>query len=251
MKFIQFNTIDEESNRAIDEYLKSMLPVESPALQLGGTLTETAAEGEVLFEQYGCAECHPAPLYTDLELHPSPILGEDGGWENRSFATPTLVEVWRSAPYMYNGSAKTIEEAVRHFVPEGTSDGDVAKISEFVRSIGTVGEDYGVEQVFWTDTDGNEGQGRIPSYARVTGFTVRCQTENAVPAYAHVRWVTDDGEVNYRYSLGEMAYNTAVHVAVGEDYMVLADERYRLEIMIEDKKGNPLASTYVLTVKEN
>ncbi len=250
MKFIQFNTIDEESNKAIDEYLKSMLPVESPALQLDGTLNETAAEGEVLFEEYGCAECHPAPLYTDLKLHKSPILGEDGGWENREFATPTLVEVWRSAPYMYNGSAKTIEEAVRHFVPEGTSDEDVAKIAEFVRSIGVEGEDYGVEQVFWTDSDGNEGQGRIPSYARVTGFTVRCQAENAEPGYARVRWITDDGEVNYQYSLGEMAYNTAVHVDVGEDYMILVDERYRLEISIVDKKGNPLASTYVLTVKE-
>ena len=251
MKFIQFNTLDEESNRAIDEYLKSLLPVESPALELDGTLTETAAEGKVLFEQYGCAECHPAPLYTDLELHQSPILGGDGGWENRSFATPTLVEVWRSAPYMYNGSALTLEDAVRHFVPEGTSGDDIAKISEFVRSIGTEGEDYGVEQVFWTDTDGNEGQGRIPSHARVTGFTVRCQAEDAEPAYAHVRWVTDDGEVSYRYSLGEMAYNTAVHVAVGEDYMVLADGRYRLEIELTDKKGNPLASPYVLTVKEN
>ena len=228
-----------------------MLPEESPALQLDGTLTETAAEGRDLFEQYGCAECHPAPLYTDLELHTSPILGDDGGWENRDFATPTLVEVWRSAPYMYNGSAKTIEDAVRHFVPEGTSDDDVTKIAEFVRSIGTVGEDYGVEQVFWTDADGNEGQGRIPPYARVTGFTVRCQAEDAVPGYARVRWVTDDGEVNYRYSLGEMAYNTAVHVDVGEDYMSLVDERYRLEISIEDKNGNPLAARYILTVKEN
>ncbi len=251
MKFIQFNTLDEESNKAIDEYLKSMLPVESPALQLDGTLTETAAEGRDLFEQYGCAQCHPAPLYTDLKLHTSPILGDDGGWENREFATPTLVEVWRSAPYMYNGSALTIEDAVRHFVPAGTSEEDIAKISEFVRSIGTEGEDYGVEQVFWTDTDGNEGQGRVPAHARVTGFTVRCQAENAEPGYARVRWVTDDGEVNYQYSLGEMAYNTAVHVAVGEDYMILSDERYRLEISIVDKNGNPLASTYVLTVKEN
>ena len=152
---------------------------------------------------------------------------------------------------MYNGSAKTIEDAVRHFVPEETSDDDVAKISEFVRSIGTEGEDYGVEQVFWTDTDGNEGQGRMPAHARVTGFTVRCQAEDAEPGYVRVRWVMDDGEVNYQYSLGEMAYNTAVHVAVGEDYMLLSDERYRLEISIVDKNGNPLASTYVLTVKEN
>ena len=251
MKFIQFNTIDEESNRAIDEYLKSMLPVESPALQLGGTLTETAAEGEVLFEQYGCAECHPAPLYTDLKLHQSPILGEDGGWENRDFATPTLVEVWRSAPYMYNGSAKTIEDAVRHFVPEGTSDDDVAKIAEFVRSIGTVGEDYGVEQVFWTDDNGNEGQGRPVHGSQITGFTVRCQAENAEPAYAKITAYTADGSVNLErsYSLGTVAYNTAVKVAL-DDGNFFVDKTFEFHIELTDKKGNPLASTYVLTVKE-
>ena len=257
MKFIQFNTLDEESNKAIDEYLKSMLPEESPALQLDGTLTETAAEGRDLFEQYGCAECHPAPLYTDLELHTSPILGDDGGWENRDFATPTLVEVWRSAPYMYNGSARTIEDAVRHFVPEGTSEDDIAKISEFVRSIGTVGEDYGVEQVFWCNADGVEGQGK-PKLSeaapglKITGFTVRCQKENAAPAYAKVTTYTANGHVNIErtYSLGEMAYNTAVHVDVSEVVFALTEE-LRLEIELTDKKGNPLASTYVLTVKEN
>lgn len=251
MKFIQFNTIDEESNKAIDEYLRSMLPVESPALELGGTLTETAAEGKELFEQYGCVQCHPAPLYTDLKHHTSPILGEDGGWENRDFATPTLVESWRSAPYMYNGSAKTIEDAVRHFVPEGTSDDDVAKISEFVRSIGTEGEDYGVEQVFWRDSEGNEGQGRPVAGSVVTGFTVRCQKKDAAPCYALVTFVTDDGRITYAYSLGEMEYNTAVHVDVEEDSIYLRDERWSVEIQLADKKREPLASTYVLTVKEN
>ncbi len=252
MKFIQFNTLDEDSNRAIDEYLKSMLPVESPALQLDGTLTETAEEGKVLFEQYGCAECHPAPLYTDLKLHTSPILGKDGGWENRDFATPTLVEVWRSAPYMYNGSAKTIEDAVRHFVPEGTSDDDVAKISEFVRSIGTEGEEYGVEQVFWTDTDGNEGQGRPVHGSAVTGFTVRCQAEEAEECNVKVTAYTADGSVNLErsYSLGTVPYNTAVQVAL-EDGAFIMDSSFELHIELTDKKGNPLASTYVLTVKEN
>ena len=251
MKFIQFNTIDEDSNRAIDEYLKSLLPEESPALTLGGTLTETAAEGKELFEQYGCAECHLAPLYTDLETHTSPILGDDGGWENRDFATPTLVEVWRSAPYMYNGSAKTIEDAVRNFVPEGTSDDDITKLSEFVRSIGTEGEDYGVEQVFWTSETGEAGQGRPVSGATITGFTVRCQKADTEPAFADVTLVTDDGRITYRYSLGEMAYNTAVTVDLTEASLYLRDERWGLEIRFADKKGNPLASPYVLTAKEN
>lgn len=251
MKYIQFNTVDEEANRAIDEYLKAMLPVESPSLQLDGTLNETAREGKVLFESYGCVECHPAPLYTDLQYHKSPILGDDGGWENREFATPTLMEVWRSAPYMYNGSALTIEDAVKSFVSEGTSDEDIHKLAEFVRSIGIEGEDYGVEQVYSTDTAGNTVQGRPAANTYISGFTVRCQSEDAEPCYAYVRVITDDGRTSYRYSLGEMQYNTAVYVDLTAAEIYMRDESWELHIDLVDKKDNPLASTYVLTVKEN
>ncbi|MGN1346928.1 MAG: hypothetical protein ACI4V1_09080 [Eubacteriales bacterium] len=250
MKYIQFNTIDEESNRAIDEYLKSLLPVESPALRLDGTLNESAKEGEALFEQYGCAKCHPAPLYTDLKAHTSPILGDDGGWENRDFMTPTLVESWRSGPYMYNGSAVTLEDAVRNFVPYGTSEEDIANLAEFVRSIGTVGEDYGVEQVSWKDADGNVGQGRSAADTQITGFTVRCQAKNAPAATVEVTLVTDDGAIHSFYSLGDMPYNTAVSVDLTAENFVLRNEQWELHIDFADKQGKPLASTYVLTVKE-
>ncbi len=245
MKFIQFNTMSEESVRAIDEYLKSMLPEQSPELNLDGTLNEVAAEGEALFQQYGCTVCHPAPLYTDLAFHKSPVLGKDGGWENREFATPTLVESWRSAPYLYNGSALTMEDAVRPFVPEGTSEEDIAKIAAFVRSIGKEGEPYGVEQVYSTSPDGTTVQGRPYADAVVTGFTVRCQAKDAEPAYA----IVSGNGTNYRYSLGEMAYNTAVYVDLTADNISLTTEG-ELRIEIVDKSNTALTSAYVLTVRE-
>ncbi|MBQ2726321.1 MAG: hypothetical protein IJF78_11500 [Clostridia bacterium] len=247
MKFIQFNTISEEDNKAIDEYLKSQLPEPSPALNLDGTLTETAKEGEALFEQYGCVVCHPAPLYTDLQLHTSPILGKDGNWENRDFATPTLVEVWRTGPYMYNGSAATIEEAVAAFVPAGTSEDDIAKIAEFVRSIGTVGEDYGVEQLY-SELNGTTAQGRPAAGSAIVKYTVRCQSRDTEPAYTKLTVKNVDGSVAFEKEsvIGEMQYNTAVEVAV-EGCTV--PEGGSVEISITDKKGNALATTYVLTAK--
>ena len=48
-----------------------------------------------------------------------------------------------------------------------------------------------------------------------------------------------------------MAYNTAVTVDLTEASLYLRDERWGLEIRFADKKGNPLASPYVLTAKEN
>lgn len=245
MKFIQFNTIDESSSAAIDEYLKATLPTDSPSLELDGTLSEAAVEGEALFEQYGCVECHPAPLYTDLEYHTSPVLGNDGGWESRDFVTPTLVEVWRTAPYMYNGSARTLEEAVRAFVPEETSDEDVAKLTAFVSSIGTVGEDYGVEQVFSVTAEGQTVQGRPTVGATLERFTVRCQTSSAAPCYARV---TVDGVELGRFSLGEMAYSTAVTVDL-TGYEAVMSSGSELHIELIDKKGEPLASEYILKVR--
>ena len=247
MKFIQFNTISEEDNKAIDEYLKSQLPEPSPALNLDGTLTETAQEGKALFEQYGCAVCHPAPLYTDLEYHTSPILGKDGGWENRDFATPTLVEVWRTGPYMYNGSAATLEEAVTAFAPDGTSEEDIAKIAEFVRSIGMEGEDYGVEQLYF-ELDGTEEQGRPATGSSIVRYTVRCQSKDTKPAYTTITVKNADGSVAFEQEsvIGEMQYNTAVKVAVEN---CIVPEGGTVEISITDKKGNALATTYVLSVK--
>jgi len=247
MKFIQFNTISEEQNRAIDEYLKSQLPEPSPALNLDGTLSETAKEGKELFEQYGCAVCHPAPLYTDLTLHTSPVLGNDGGWENREFATPSLVEVWRTGPYMYNGSAATIEEAVAAFVPAGTSEDDIAKIAEFVRSIGMEGEDYGVEQLFSMNNDIEE-QGRPAKGSAIVRYTVRCQSKDTKPAYTKLTVKNAEGGVTFEQEsvIGEMQYNTAAEVTVEN---CIVPEGGSVEISITDKKGNALASTYVLNVK--
>lgn len=247
MKYIQFNTISEESNQAIDEFLKAQLPEPSPALQLDGTLTEAAVEGKALFEQYGCAECHPAPLYTDLEFHTSPILGQDGGWEYRDFATPTLVEVWRTGPYMYNGSAATLEEAIVHFLPDDVSTEDVAKIAEFVRSIGMEGEDYGVEQLY-SVLDGATAQGRPSANAAITSFTVRCQSANTKPCTATLTVLDANGSVLFEQAseLGKMEYNTAVQVHVEN---CIVPEGGSLEIQLTDSNGNALASTYRLSVK--
>jgi cytochrome c peroxidase len=59
----------------------------------------------------GCAECHPAPLFTDLKTSPVGTAGPlDQGVEQ--FDTPSLVEVWRTAPYLHDGSAATIRDVL-------------------------------------------------------------------------------------------------------------------------------------------
>lgn len=128
IRHIQFAVRPEADAAAIDEYLKSLVPVPSPHL-VDGELSEAAKRGKELFfsSRVGCAHCHHEPLYTDLKMH---NVGSRGRYDRRSdFDTPTLIEVWRTAPYMHDGSFTTIQELIgkgKH----GKTSGDVESLSE-------------------------------------------------------------------------------------------------------------------------
>ncbi len=100
IKHIQFAVRPEEEAVAIDEYLKSMQAVPSPLL-IDGKLSQSAERGKAIFEKVGCIKCHPAPLFTDLKQHD---VNSKGKYDReRKFDTPTLIECWRTAPYMHDG----------------------------------------------------------------------------------------------------------------------------------------------------
>jgi hypothetical protein len=106
---ILFADRPEEEAAAIDTYLKSLRPVPSPHL-VDGRLSAAAERGRRLFEsqRVGCSRCHPAPLYTDMRSH---NVGSRTSSENTDrFDTPTLVEVWRTAPYLHHGRYVTLRE---------------------------------------------------------------------------------------------------------------------------------------------
>ena len=106
---IQFAVRPEEDAVAIDEYLKALQPVPSPHLE-DGKLSAAAERGKTLFfgDAVGCAKCHPAPLYSDLASYD---VGSRGKYDRRDeFDTPTLVEVWRTAPYMHDGRYTTVKQ---------------------------------------------------------------------------------------------------------------------------------------------
>jgi YVTN family beta-propeller protein len=107
-----FTVLPEDYPAAIDQYLQSLTPMPSPHL-VKGRLSASARRGEKLFSDavVGCAECHPAPRFTDLKVHPVGTLGK---YDRPAdiFYTPTLVEVWRTAPYLHDGSAATMRDAL-------------------------------------------------------------------------------------------------------------------------------------------
>ena len=79
-------------------------------------------EGFKLFKKVGCANCHNGPMFSDFKPHTlgvdeSKILNEvDKGFENRfAFRTPTLRNLRFTAPYMHNGSIKSLKRVLEFY----------------------------------------------------------------------------------------------------------------------------------------
>jgi cytochrome c peroxidase len=105
-------TLPEDVPKAMDEWLKSLQPAPSPHL-VDGKMSASARRGERLFQSsgVGCANCHEPPLFTDLRSYD---VGTQNAYdkEARDFDTPTLRELWRTAPYPHDGSAGTLRDVI-------------------------------------------------------------------------------------------------------------------------------------------
>jgi cytochrome c peroxidase len=133
-KFIQFFDIDEESADCVDAYLKALRPVPSPYL-INGKLSKKAEEGRKIFDRINCGYCHSGPYFTDMKMH---RIGDNIEFE-KGWDTPTLIEVWRTAPYLFNGSAATLDELFtnhKHGVEKQTlSPKEIKSLIEYVNSL--------------------------------------------------------------------------------------------------------------------
>ena len=140
IRFILFTNQPAAVATAMDEYLRSLKPVPSPAL-VHGRLSESARRGESLFVKTGCATCHPPGLYTDLHRHDVGTVGPHDQPTDQ-FYTPTLVEVWRTAPYLHDGSAPTLRDVLttgnphdQHGLTSALSDQEIDDLGAYVLSL--------------------------------------------------------------------------------------------------------------------
>jgi YVTN family beta-propeller protein len=136
IRYIQFAVRPEEDVIAMDDYLKSLEPVPSPHL-VKGKLNPAAKRGKILFESTGCLDCHSGPYYTDMKQYDVGVgTGRDKGVK---FDTPTLIEVWRTAPYLYDGKTATMKEVLTKFNKDDkhgkTSDLNDTQINDLVEYI--------------------------------------------------------------------------------------------------------------------
>ncbi len=143
-RYIQFVVRPEADALKVEKYLHSLKAAPSPYLvpdKKGNlVLSEKAKHGKKLFEEMSCVSCHPAPLFTDLQLYEvGTTKGQDIG---RPVDTPTLLECWRTGPYLHDGRAATMNEVLTKFDHAGIleetknmSKEDIAALEEYILSL--------------------------------------------------------------------------------------------------------------------
>ncbi len=159
IKHIQFTEPIAGQAEAIEAYLRSLRPVPSPALDASrakplatndaacaqchvpgepvGVLTASARRGKALFlGRAACAECHPPPLYTNLKSY------DVGLGTGVAYDVPSLIEVWRTAPYLHGGDALTLRETIvefntqqKHGRTQDITPQELDDLVEFLRSL--------------------------------------------------------------------------------------------------------------------
>ncbi len=133
---IQFAVVEDDIADAVDTYLRSLEPLPSPHL-VDGQLSASARRGKAIFEQAHCSGCHSGALLTDMEKY---NVGTAGGLDKgKDFDTPSLIEAWRTAPYLNDGRAATIYEVITRYNPDddhgATSDLSAQEIDDLVEYV--------------------------------------------------------------------------------------------------------------------
>ncbi len=133
--------------KAIAAFERTVLSGDAPYDQFKAgdknALSVAAQRGLKLFEgKAHCAACHGGPNFSDGAFHnigvgmknnkaadPGRLNVSKLGGDTGSFKTPTLREIHRTAPYMHDGSIKTLEEVVEHYnkggVPNDFQDEEI------------------------------------------------------------------------------------------------------------------------------
>lgn len=112
---------------ALAIYCNSFEHTLSPHIPAEGKLSASAQKGKELFfsKEVGCAKCHSGPYYSDSGLK-KPFHMHDVGTGTgdplekmgSKFDTPSLLRVYRTAPYLHDGRAKTLRDVLTTHNPK-------------------------------------------------------------------------------------------------------------------------------------
>ncbi len=132
IKYILFADVADEIPEAMNVYLKSLKPKQSPYL-VDGKLSPEAQQGKMVFDLH-CASCHDGPYYTDQKQYP--VAWATQTETGKKMDVPTLIEAWRTAPYLYDGRSYTMQEMLKiHGTQEPVNEMDLNNLALYILSL--------------------------------------------------------------------------------------------------------------------
>ena len=121
---------------------------DSPFRASNNTLTAAAEAGKTLFTSFGCGTCHAGTAFTGSGSNTLVDIGTLKASSGRRLGgtlvgvdVPTLRDVWATGPYLHDGSAPTLADAIRahnhpSFNGASVSLADMPNLVAFVQQIG-------------------------------------------------------------------------------------------------------------------
>ena len=114
----------------------------SPHRNTNGTLTSAAQAGKLVFTAKRCATCHGGAEFTDSDgstLHDIGTLKASSGTRLGELLagidTPTLRGTWATAPYLHDGSAATLADAITAHQGTAFSAAELTNLVAYVQQI--------------------------------------------------------------------------------------------------------------------
>jgi len=125
---------------ALAAYLTSLTEeAPSPYRQSDGSLTPDGEAGKLIFQAQNCVQCHSGPAFTDSIYGLKHDIGTSGPGSGSALDegvdTPTLRGVWATAPYLHNGSAHTLEEAIAAHAGVSLSPSELNLLAAYLQQI--------------------------------------------------------------------------------------------------------------------
>ncbi|MEM7126592.1 MAG: putative Ig domain-containing protein, partial [Chloroflexota bacterium] len=128
---------------ALAAYVTSLATFgESPYRTSGGLLTGDGLAGKAIFQSANCTACHLGVGFTDSNqniLHDigtiKPSSGNRAGGLLSGIDTPTLRGLWATAPYLHDGSAPTLADAVTAHNGVSLTTGELNQLVAYLKQI--------------------------------------------------------------------------------------------------------------------
>jgi YVTN family beta-propeller protein len=146
-KFIEFQAHPQQDYDDIHTYLSALQPESSP-YWVNGRLTPDAVQGKAIFEsaQARCLECHrPDYFYAHTNKYDVGTRHEADWTANdlTGYVPPPLEELWRTGPYLHDGSAVTMRDVLttfneedRHGVTSHLNANQIDQLAAYLLQIG-------------------------------------------------------------------------------------------------------------------